>query len=75
MVVSFILTIAFSYLIGYGIAKPVMNHLLGGSPQKTRENIALFAGMCLFTGINYIGQRFFVFNYEKNKEDKNEESA
>lgn len=61
MVVSFVLTIAFSYLIAYGIARPAMSWLLKDSPQKTQENWALFMGMCLFTGINYLGQRLIVF--------------
>jgi putative flippase GtrA len=61
MVFSFILTIAISYLAAYGIAKPAMNYLLRGSSQKIRENMALFTGMCLFTGINYMGQRLVVF--------------
>jgi putative flippase GtrA len=55
MVITFILTIAFSYLIAYGISKPAMNYLLRNSPQKIRENLALLTGMCLFTGINYLG--------------------
>jgi hypothetical protein len=63
------LTIAFSYLIAYGISKPVVNFLLKNNPQKIRENIALFTGMCLFTGINYLGQRFIVFKTKGNKDD------
>ena len=66
MVVSFILTIGFSYLIAYGISKPAMNYLLSNNTQKVRENIALFTGMCIFTGINYLGQRIVVFK-EKEK--------
>jgi len=61
MVIAFILTIVFSYLIAYGISKPAMNYLLRSSPQHIRENAALFTGMCLFTGVNYLGQRLFVF--------------
>jgi putative flippase GtrA len=61
MVFAFVLTIAVSYLIAYGIAKPAMNYLLRDSPQRIRENAALFVGMCLFTGINYLGQRLVVF--------------
>jgi putative flippase GtrA len=67
MIITFILTIAFSYLIAYGVSKPAMNYLLRNSPLEIRENIALFTGMCLFTGINYLGQRFIVF---KTKEEK-----
>jgi putative flippase GtrA len=66
MVFTFVMTIMFSYLMAYGISKPAMNYLLRKSPQKIRENIALFTGMCLFTGINYLGQRLVVFG--KNKE-------
>ena len=67
MIVSFILTIAFSYLIAYGISKPIVNFLLSDYSLKFRENAALFTGMCLFTGINYLGQRLIVF---KNKEEE-----
>ena len=61
MAVAFIVTIAFSYLIAYGISKPAIKYILRNSPQKVCENIALFTGMCLFTLLNYLGQRFFVF--------------
>ena len=67
IVIEFVLTIAFSYLMAYGIAKPVMNYLLINSSQKIRENLALFAGMCLFTGINYLGQKFIVFKEARNE--------
>jgi len=61
MIVSFILTIVFSYLIAYGTSKPVMNSIFKDFPVNIRENIALFSGMCMFTVINYLGQRFIVF--------------
>ena len=61
MVFAFIVNIAVCYVIAYGIAKPAMNYLLRSSPLTIRENAALFTGMCLFTGINYLGQRFVVF--------------
>jgi len=61
MVIAFIMTIAISYFIAYGISKPIMNYLLRASPQKLRENVALLTGMCLFTGLNYLGQRLVVF--------------
>jgi putative flippase GtrA len=65
MVVAFVLTIAFSYLTAYGMAKPLINFLLRSYSQKIRENTALFTGMCFFTGINYLGQRLIVFNHKK----------
>ena len=64
MVIAFILTIALSYLLAYGVSKQAMNYLLRDSSVKIRENVALFTGMCLFTALNYLGQRFVVF---KNK--------
>ncbi|MCL1931520.1 MAG: GtrA family protein [Treponema sp.] len=64
MVIAFILTIALSYLLAYGVSKPAMSYLLRDSPLNIRENAALFTGMCLFTALNYLGQRFVVF---KNK--------
>lgn len=67
MIFAFILVIASSYLIAYGLSKPVMDFLLKDSPLKVRENIALFTGMCIFTGLNYLGQRLVVF---KNKEER-----
>ena len=61
MVIAFVVNIAVCYLIAYGIARPVVNVLLQNSQQTIRENIALFTGMFLFTGLNYLGQRLVVF--------------
>jgi len=61
MIVSFFLTIALSYFIAYGISKPFINYLLSDYSLKFRENTALFTGMCLFTALNYLGQRLIVF--------------
>ena len=61
MVFAFAITIALSYIIAYGISKPLMNYFLRNSPVTIRENAAMLTGMCLFTGMNYLGQRFFVF--------------
>jgi putative flippase GtrA len=47
-----------------------MNYLLKNSPQRIRENVALFIGMCLFTGINYLGQRFIVFKQKKKNNNE-----
>lgn len=68
MVVAFILNIVLSYGIAYGAAKPLMEYFLRNRAVKTRENAALFTGMCLFTGINYLGQRFIVFRKKRGEE-------
>lgn len=59
--------IAVCYLLAYGIAKPAAQAILTGATQQVQENIAMLAGMILFTGFNYLGQRYFVFG-EKNEE-------
>lgn len=57
----FILTIACCYLISYGLAKPLVIWLLTGRPLQLQENAAMLVGMCLYTALNYFGQRFFAF--------------
>lgn len=57
----FVINISLCYLLAYGIAKPLVMHVLSDLTQKAQENIAMLVGMCLFVGLNYIGQWFFVF--------------
>ena len=66
-VIAFIVNISVCYAAAYGIAKPAVNFLLRNSPQTIRENIALLAGMCLFTGLNYTGQRLVVFGGKQHE--------
>jgi putative flippase GtrA len=70
MVIAFIVNIALCYLFAYGIAKPAAAFLLRQAPQRVRENAALFAGMCLFTGLNYCGQRIVVFKKSIDQGEK-----
>lgn len=55
------LNIIVCYVIAYGIAKPLAFQILSSASVAIRENIAMLIGMCLFTGLNYFGQRFFSF--------------
>ena len=66
-VIRFVINIAICYFIAYGVAKPLVAHILTDLSTKWQENIAMAVGMILFVGLNYIGQRFFVFK----KPDKN----
>ncbi|MDO4546105.1 MAG: GtrA family protein [Bacillota bacterium] len=59
--VRFAMNIAVCYFMAYGIAKPLVIWVMGRSPIYLQENVAMLVGMCIFTGLNYIGQRFFVF--------------
>lgn len=62
----FVINISLCYLLAYGIAKPLVVHVLSNLTQKAQENMAMLVGMCLFVGLNYIGQRFFVFRGKLN---------
>ena len=64
-IIRFILNISFCYLLAYGIAKPISEALLSVFSQTVQANVAMLIGMCLFVGLNYIGQRYFVFNEHK----------
>ena len=57
----FAVNIAVCYLLAYSAAQPAVNCLLAGLGEKLRGNLSLLAGMCIFTALNYLGQRFFVF--------------
>ena len=62
-IVRFVLNIALCYLIAYGIAKPVINMMLGqmGLSVSIMEQISMILGMGIFIVINFCGQKFFVF--------------
>ena len=57
----FLVHITLCYLIAYGVAKPVVQHFCSNWAQQPQENFAMLVGMCLFVGLNYLGQRFLVF--------------
>lgn len=58
---KFILNVSVCYLLAYGLAKPLVLALLSGQTVSIQENVAMLVGMCLYTGLNYLGQRFFAF--------------
>ena len=53
-VVKFAVNIAVCYLLAYGMAKPFALWVLSGAGEKVQTNIAMFVGMVLFTGLNYL---------------------
>ena len=65
-VLRFALNVAVCWLLAYGIAKPLALRLLEGFDEKLQTNAAMLAGLCLYTALNYLGQRFFAF---RAKED------
>lgn len=60
-VVRFAGNVAVCWLLAYGMAKPLVLHLLAGQSLWVQENAAMLVGMCLYTALNYLGQRFFAF--------------
>ena len=65
-VVRFAANITVCYLVAYGAAKPLVRQVLEGSSVTVRDNVAMLVGMVLFTGLNYLGQRFFAFQQPEN---------
>lgn len=67
-VVKFVITVAVCWVLAYAIAKPLVLQVLSGQSVKLQENVAMLAGMCIYTGLNYIGQRFFAFKKGDKKD-------
>lgn len=65
-IVRFIINIFACYILAYGLIKPVVTFLLENQSYKIIDNISMLIGMFVFVGLNYFGQRFFVFPDEKN---------
>lgn len=63
--VRFLLNIVVCYLLAYGIARPLCLFLLSDASASIRDNLSLLVGMVLFTGLNYVGQRFFAFRIRR----------
>ena len=57
----FVINITLCYLLAYGLAKPLAMRMLSGMTVTVQENVAMLVGMCLYTVLNYLGQRFFAF--------------
>lgn len=58
---SICLMISLAEYQSYGIAKSATLYALQSYSVAVQENIAMFVGMCLFVGFNYLGQRYFAF--------------
>lgn len=62
VIAKFVLNVVICYLIAYSVAKPLIAALLAAASVTAQENIAMLAGMVIYTVLNYLGQRFFAFN-------------
>lgn len=57
----FWINIAVCYFAAYSIAQPLIAALLSNASQVVADNVAMAAGMGLFSAFNYFGQMLFVF--------------
>jgi putative flippase GtrA len=59
----FALNVAVCYLLAYSIAQPLAGWVLGRTALSAiwQERLCKLAGMCLYTLLNYFGQKFFAF--------------
>lgn len=61
----FAANIVVCYFIAYGVAKPLCYGIISGMSETVQDNVAMAVGMCIFIVLNYCGQRFIVFKYDK----------
>ena len=71
-VLLFVLNVGACYLVAYAVARNLVRLVLRDASQSMADNIAMLCGMCLYTALNYIGQRFIVF---ADKTDKSKQEA
>ena len=60
-IVRFVINILVCYFAAYSVAKPLITQLLATASVTAQENIAMLAGMVIFTVLNYFGQKLFAF--------------
>lgn len=60
-IVRFVINISVCYFAAYSVAKPLIRQLLASASVTAQENIAMLAGMVIFTVLNYFGQKLFAF--------------
>ncbi|MEE0133373.1 MAG: GtrA family protein [Treponema sp.] len=59
--VRFIVCILICYLIGYGVTRPVVGFIVQAASPRVQDNLAMLGGSGVFTVLNFLGQKFFVF--------------
>ena len=64
-VIIYIANLIFCYVIAYLIAQKFVYFILEFQTESIRDNVSMFIGMCLYTGLNYFGQRLLVFSEKR----------
>ena len=57
----FVFNLAVCYIAAYILAKWAIYKIFTVHSENLKDNVALFLGMCFYTGLNYAGQRLVVF--------------
>jgi len=66
----FALNIVVCYLTAFGVAQPLVEHVLASQPKVIVDNVAMVLGMGIFIVLNFFGQKLFVFQTQKKREKK-----
>ena len=74
-ILRFIVNIGVCYGVAYGIARPLVRQIFAVASPRWQDNAAMLAGMVFFTGLNYLGQRFFVFPEGKGEKAPEEDAS
>ena len=69
-IVRFVINICACYGIAYGVARPLAQQIFAAASPRWQDNAAMLAGMVFFTGLNYLGLRFFVFPEGEKKKNE-----
>lgn len=67
-IIFFIISIFICYFIAYIGARRLIYFCLKSQNQKILDNVAMFFGMCIYTALNYIAQKFIIFKGAKNND-------
>lgn len=63
-ILRFVVNILVCYFVAYSVAKPLIAQLITSTSVSVQENVAMLAGMVIFTVLNYFGQKLFAFKKE-----------
>ena len=65
------------YLLAFCVAKPLAEKLMtdANATEKAIHNVAIIVGQCVFTPLNYLGQRFLVYREKKTPPRPEDEAA
>lgn len=75
--VKFYLLFIACYFVAFYVAKPISIQILNNTraAEKAVNNISIIIGQCVFTPLNYFGQRFWVYRKKETPQVQADEAA